>query len=160
MKSFSELTVEEVLDLAIGVAQTNSTRYRVWADQFRPYNDKVCSLLEELSLEEEMSTNRLKKIYMQRCGKSSKTPDPKRLEKIFKDDDTDQDHFFVVDDTQGKRILLDALKSEFESFVFFKQAGLNTKDASLSGLFDKLADYEEEHVREIKENLNDDGEKS
>ncbi len=153
MKPFSELTVEEVLNLAIGVAQTNASRYRVWADQFLPYNDKVSSLLEELALEEEVSTDRLKMIYKQKSGKDSVAVDPQRIERIFNDEDADQNHFFVVDEDQGKRILLDALKTEFESFVFFKQAGLKTDDTNLAGVYDKLADFEEDHAREIRASL-------
>jgi len=153
MQSFTKLSPEEVLSMAINIEGSNASRYSVWADRFRPYNPDVSKLLDELAEEEQIYQKRLSDIFKEKYGEKKVKSNPVRISKIVEDSSHDLDHFFVTDESMGKRILLSALKSEFETFVFFKQALLNTKDEKLAKLFNLLADFEEEHIREIRDSF-------
>lgn len=156
MKSYVELTPDEVLSMAIGVEGTNATRYSIWADRLRNHNPEVAALFDELAEEEKLYQRRLTDIFVERYGDKKVDVDPDRIKKVIRDSNLDLDHFLVVDDKSSKKILLEALKAEFETFVFFKQALLSTKDTRLMKIYDMIANFEEQHVEELKSSLDAD----
>ena len=156
MKNFTNLSPDEVLAMAIGVEGTNAARYAIWADRFRPYNEDVSELFDELAEEEKLYQKKLMDIFTERYGNKKVVVDPERISKVVKDSNLDLEHFFVLDEKMEKGLLLEAMKAEFETFVFFKQALLSTKDPRLLELYNKLADFEEQHVNELKSSIEED----
>lgn len=160
MKRYKNLTPDEVLAQAIRIEEINSMKYSLWADRFRPYNKEVSELLDELSEEEKLYKLRLLDIYNKRCKEPIRRVDSSRISREFKEDDLEDDHFFVVDESMGKKLLLRALKTEFDSFVFYKKAKMSTEDPSLLKVYELLADFEEEHVEQLRQNLEEELEDS
>jgi len=156
MKSFTKLAPDEVLAIAIGVEGTNAARYAIWADRIRPYNEDVSELFDELAEEEKLYQKKLTDMFTERYGKKKVLVDPDRISKVVKDSNLDLEHFFVLDEKMEKGILLEAMKAEFETFVFFKQALLSTKDPRLMELYNKLADFEKQHVDELNSSIEED----
>jgi rubrerythrin len=153
MRRFSELAADEVLRLAIGIEDANAEHYEEWADRFRPFNEEVSELLDELVGEEKEHGDALRKLYREQYGEPIRKIDPEEVEERIENPQELEDHFFVINKTMAKDILQAALTTELKARRFYAEVLEWTSDPELLKVYKPLAAFEEEHVRVIKARL-------
>jgi rubrerythrin len=153
MKRLKALSSADALAMAICLEGANAARYSVWADRFRPYNKEFSSLLDGLAQEDRLSHTKLKKIFTKKYNKELDSSIMDQFDDIVDRSNPDLEHFFVLDEEMSKSIMYSVLKAEYETLAFFQKALHETKDDGLKKIFRMLADYEKQHVNEIRESL-------
>jgi len=149
----SNVTAEALLKKAIGLEEVNVVKCLLWAERFRPYREDISELLLELAEEERIYHKRLVEMYVARFGGQMMPKTEYEIDHMLDDKTIENDHYFVIDDVMSRRGLMDILKAEFESFVFFKQACDETKDPVLNDMYALLANCEGQHVHELRSSL-------
>lgn len=144
------VSIKNVLSKAISLEEENVAKCLLWAERFRPYNKDMALLLEELAEEEKLYYKKLVDVYRKRFGEEGLKMSPLDIDQVMDDCSLEDDHFYVIDEIMSRQALLDVIKAEFKSFVFYHQAKLKTTDPVLHEIYTLLADCEEQHVHELR----------
>jgi len=153
MKRLSKMTAADTLAMAIGIEGANAAIYTIWADRFRPYNTELSELLDGFAQEEKLSQKKLKELYKQNFHKTLNVKSEPTQDDALETANEDLEHFFVLNESMSKKIINAVMKAEYDTLHFFQNAQLNTKDKNMEKTFHMLADFEKQHVNELKENL-------
>ncbi|MBI4412451.1 MAG: ferritin family protein [Deltaproteobacteria bacterium] len=153
MKTFAELSPEEILSLAIAIEASNAEHYQEWADRFQPFDTVVSRLLEDLAKEEEVHGKQLIDLYHSRFGKRIGKIKPEEVERQIERPALPDNHFFVVDPDMAHNILWAALRTELKAREFYERLTEQTKDKALLKVYKMLAAFEEDHVQALQNRL-------
>lgn len=152
-KSFSELTPEEVLMLAIDVEQGSATRLRTFAELFNDYAPEVAGFLAQMAHEEHEHSRQLETGYQQRYGELRRTVTEADVPEIFQPFDIDDAEHMVFDDLSLRRALEALLAIKRQALGFYGQALEKANENELQTLFQEMVAFEADHVQWIEARL-------
>lgn len=153
VKKFSDLKNKEVLALAIKIEDKNAIRYAEWADRFRPFNEKISRLLEEMSQEEILHKSKLEHLFYRIFHFDPSQVKVPVIRENIEEPKLPDEHFFVIDDAMSEELLYVALTAEIDARCFYKRALSQTNDPSLRKLYRLLSDFEDEHILKLFKQL-------
>lgn len=148
-QSFSELTAEEVLMLAIDVERSNGSRLRTFSELFVDYAPDAAKLFAEMADEEDEHGRLLEGVYERRFSEAQRTVQEADVQEVIEAHDLDDGEHLVFDDMNLRRALQIVLKSERHAEEFYRQATLAASDPELKELFQQLTEFEDGHVQWI-----------
>ena len=152
-KSFSELTPEEVLLLAIDVEKANGARLRVFADLFTDFSPEAAGFFAQLAFEEEQRSRQLEKAYELRHGEHRRAVPEVDLREFIEPYDLDDAEHQVFDSLSLRSALESLLSMKCKARAFYGQALEKADEPKLQALFRELVDFEAEHVQWIEARL-------
>jgi rubrerythrin len=152
-KSFSELTPEEVLMLAIDVEGANGTRLRMFADLFSDYAPDAALIFSEIADDEDLHKSQLEMAYEKRFGELSCTVTEEDVLDPIETFDIDDAEHTVFDNLTMRRALETVLASEQQAEDFYRKAMGRAVDSDLGELYRQLAEFEDGHVQWIESRL-------
>ncbi|MCH8043525.1 MAG: ferritin family protein [Planctomycetes bacterium] len=152
-QSFSELTAEEVLLLAIDVERSNGIRLRTFSELFVDYAPDAAKLFAEMADEEDEHGRLLEATYKRRFGEAQRTVTEDDVQEVIEAHDLDDGEHLVFDDMNLRRALQIILKAEHQAEAFYRQATRAASDPELEELFRQLAEFEDGHVQWIETRL-------
>jgi len=146
---------QQLLLLAITIERHCARLYREWAHRFRPYDNGVSAILEELAKEELSHEQELIDLYTEITGDkvAENLPEPAHLNNFVQGLYSMSDHFFVIDPPMAKTILEIALEIERYTYRFYMQLQGEAKDPQVLALIRRLLEFEENHVKIFLERL-------
>lgn len=153
MMHISELSPQEVLGLAISTEKQNEVKYAEWADRFRPFDSEMADLLSELSYEEVLHARLLTEKYHEVFGYCRACIQPEEVFEKIEPLGLEEERFFVTNEAAALRILWAALKTELHARQFYQSLARDATDLALKETYAHLLNFEEDHVRVIKDKL-------
>ena len=153
LKSFRELSPQDVLALAINIEEANGTRLRLFAELFADYAPEVAALFAEMAAEEDEHRLQLETQYKQRYGELRQTVAEEDVQEIIEAHDLDDAEHMVFDDLSLRRVLETVLAAEHQAVAFYRQALEGSDDEELGEVYRQLAEFEDEHVQLLEARL-------
>ncbi len=141
----------EVLLRAIQIEARNAAVYESLAQLFQGYDDSVSALFREMAEEERQHGAQLQQRYGERFG-----PVPTAIEKpkeVIEAPDLNDPEAMIFDSMTIEEALEIGLRAEQEAREFYRQEVARTPDPELRSAYQELAEFEETHVRLLKEKL-------
>lgn len=133
---------------AIKKEKNNAERLALMAERFRPYNQKLSRVLDEIAEEESLASVKLGQWFEERFGFKPPVDD---LGMTCDSEWLDgEEHFFVTDEDASDRLIWRAFKEEMDSYLFFKEASSESCDSRTHDLYQKVADYELDHAQALQ----------
>lgn len=136
---------------AIHIEARNGGVYDSLERLFQGYDDSVAALFREMAAEERQHGNELEQRYRERFGPvPSLAEEPKE---VIEAPDLDDPEALVFDSMTGEQALLVGLRAEETAREFYRQEVTRTSDPELQKVYRELGEFEETHVRLLKEKL-------
>jgi erythrin-vacuolar iron transport family protein len=153
LRKFEDLSVREVLALAIHVEQANAERFRTFAGVFGEYDEAVARRFEELAAEEEDHERLLVERFRTQFDGPVPRVDEADVRGVIEAVDVDDAEVLIFDSLEPRRVYELALQAELGAQEFYRRAAATTKDALLRPLFEDLAGMEDAHRSWLEERL-------
>ena len=136
---------------AIQIEARNAAIYDSLAQLFQGYDDSVTTLFCEMAAEERRHGAELEERYRQRFG-----PPPSSAEapkEAIEAPDLDDPEALIFDSMTIEQALELGLRAEETAREFYRREVSRTADPGLQETYRELAEFEETHVRLLKEKL-------
>ena len=140
-----------VLLRAIQIEARNAAVYESLAQLFQGYDDSVNALFREMAEEERQHGVQLQQRYRERFG-----PAPTAVEEpkeVIEAPDLNDPEAMIFDSMTIEQALETGLRAEQEAREFYRQETARTPDPELRSAYQELGEFEETHVRLLKEKL-------
>ena len=140
-----------VLLRAIQIEARNAGVYDSLAQLFEGYDDPVTAIFREMVVEERRHGAELEHRYHARFGPvPSPTGEPKE---VIEAPDLDDPEALIFDSMTVEQALEAGLRAEETAREFYRQEITRTYDPDLRKAYRELSEFEETHVRLLKEKL-------
>lgn len=153
LRKITEMSPEEVLMVAVDVEETNGTQLRVFADMFDDYAPEAAALFTEMAAEEDAHKAKLTHIFEERYGKFEQKLTEQDVAEVIEAHDIDDGEHGVFNDLTLRRAFECSLKAEVGAQEFYSNAADRTDVPEVKALFNELANFEDDHVRRLKERI-------
>jgi rubrerythrin len=136
---------------AIQIEDRNAGVYDSLAQLFQGYEDSVTAIFREMAEEERQHGSELEKRYRDRFGPVPPvTEEPKE---VIEAPDLDDPEALVFDSMSIEQALELGLRAEETAREFYRREVSRTSDPELQTVYHELAEFEETHVRVLKDKL-------
>ena len=140
-----------VLLRAIQIEARNARVYDSLAQLFEGYDDSVTAIFREMAAEERQHGAELEQRYRVRFGPvPSPTGEPKE---VIEAPDLDDPEALIFDSMTVEQALEAGLRAEETAQEFYRREITRTSDPELQKAYGELAEFEQSHVRLLKEKL-------
>ncbi len=152
-KYFTTLSPSGLLGLLIGIEASNAFRYREWADRFRPFNEKVSALFDEMADCDDAHYDDLFALYTEQFGSLIASDNSQEIDKHTQDAKDVEAHFFVVDNTMAKNILTAALHTLAKARHIYQAILSRSQSTVLRKAYKPHTISDSGHTRRLKDYL-------
>ncbi|HLY72992.1 MAG TPA: ferritin family protein [Planctomycetota bacterium] len=152
-RTLDTLSPREVLALAIHVEQSNSRRFRAFAEVFQGYDPDVAKRFEELAAEEDHHEQLLDAQFRKKFGGTLPPLDQVDVSDVVEAVDLDDGEHLIFDTLKPRRVYELALKAERGAQEFYRKALAQAGDPTLAALYRELAEMETGHASFLEEKL-------
>ncbi len=136
---------------AIRIESRNSVIYDSLAQLFSGYDESVTAAFSELAEEERLHGAELERRYRDRFGPlPSATEEPKE---VIEAPDLEDPEALIFDSMTIDQALQAGLRAEEAAREFYQEEVTRVADPELQTMYRELAEFEEGHVRLLKERL-------
>ena len=150
-RSIQELSVQEVLALAMDVERRNASRFETFSLLFGDYNNEVSDLFAEMKKEEDDHWTMLDRMYRARFGTDQCTVSELDVEEVVEAVDIDDSEHLIFDSMNQRRVLEAGMRAEDSARRFYSGLVDNARDPELRLLFIVLSTMEEGHLQALKD---------
>jgi rubrerythrin len=154
-RSFSELSPEEILMVAIDIETVNGDRLRNFAEMFADYAPDASELFRGMATEEDQHRQQLEEVYKKRHGDLPKTVGQDDIVEVIEAHDLDDAEHMVFDSMTLKTALESVLQAEFQARDFYLQASREADQSDLAATYKELGEFEQNHVTWIETRLDE-----
>lgn len=155
-KSFNDLSLQEVLALAIEIEKNNAERFRILAEMNLNYDKNLYSYFRELQKEELDHLTILKLRWQQKYG-SLPIPciDEMDVSEVIETVEVEHGEHQLFDDISKEKAYEIARKAELYAREFYLKAAKSATDRQSKELFTELAEFENSHVQRLEKSKPD-----
>ena len=151
MNSDPSDAVRATLLRAIQIEARNGSIYDSLAQMFQGYDKSVTDIFLEMAAEERRHGAELEGRYRERFGR---VPSPAgESQEVIEAPDLEDAEAFIFDSMTIVQALEAGLRAEEAAREFYGQQVQHTPDPALQRLYRELGEFEETHVRRLKEKL-------
>ncbi len=136
---------------AIQIEARNGGVYDSLAQLFQGYDDSVVSIFREMAAEERQHGADLEQRFRERFGPVP--PPAGEVKEVIEAPDLDDPEALIFDSMTIEEALELGLRAEEAAREFYAQEAGRTSDPPLQKMYRELAEFEETHVRLLKEKL-------
>jgi len=161
-RSFTSLSPQEALHVAIFIEERNAELYHRFAEMFVEFQDsessEIAGVFWEMAAEEKEHSSRLQARYMERFGTSSCSLTEEDLVELIEVPRLEQVDLFNPPNETNKvsardRALQVALSAERGAQQYYASLAEQTEPGALRQLYRELADMEDGHVASIEQRI-------
>ena len=138
---------------AIQIEARNAGVYDSLAQLFQGYDDSVTAIFREMAAEERQHGSELETRYRERFGPVPSPAEEPR--EVIEAPDLDDPEALIFDSMTVEQALAAGLRAEEMAQEFYRQEVARTSDLELQKVYRELGEFEEVHVRRLKEKLAD-----
>jgi rubrerythrin len=157
-RSFSSLSPQEALHVAIFIEERNAGIYQRFAEMFAEFRDpdslEIAAVFWDMSVEEKRHSSQLQTKYQERYGNASCTITEDDLHEMIEVPRLESSDVFEVSKsshaTPRERALKVALEAEHSAQAFYAELVDRTDDTALRSLYRELATMEDGHVNYLQ----------
>ncbi len=136
---------------AIRIEARNGAIYDSLAQLFQGYDDSVTAIFREMAAEERQHGAQLEDRYRERFGPvPAPTEEPRE---VIEAPDLEDPEAFIFDSMTVEQALEAGLRAEEAAREFYGREVARTSDPELQKVYRELGEFEETHVRLLKEKL-------
>ncbi len=144
-------SVRETLLRAIQIEARNAAVYEAFAQLFQGYDDAVMNIFREMAEEERQHGAELEQRYRERFNDAPPPgPDPKE---VIEAPDLEDAEALIFDSMTIEQALEAGLRAEETAREFYRREVTRTADPALQRVYRELGEFEETHVRLLKQKL-------
>ncbi len=143
--------VRATLLRAIQIEARNGGVYDSLAQLFQGYDDSVTGIFREMAAEERQHGAELERRYRERFGPVPSPAEEPR--EVIEAPDLDDPEAFIFDSMTIVQALETGLRAEEAAREFYGREVERTPDPALQKVYRELGEFEETHVRRLKEKL-------
>jgi rubrerythrin len=143
--------VRATLLRAIHIEARNGGVYDTLAQLFQGYDNSVTDIFLEMAAEERQHGAELEQRYRERFGPVPSPAEEPR--EVIEAPDLDDSEAFIFDSMTIVQALESGLRAEEAAREFYGREVERTADPALQKLYQELGEFEETHVRRLKEKL-------
>jgi len=147
---FKDLSLEEILALAVQIESNNAERLQTIADLYSDYDKSIQKYFEAIKLEELNHKRFIEDLWVKKLGDK---PIPIVSEDIVNDVieafDVDSGEHFIFDDVTLENAHGMVEKAEREAYLFYLKAAAVVEDMEVKNLLSELAAIEYGHMVNI-----------
>ncbi len=136
---------------AIQIERRNGAIYDSLANVFQGYDASVEAIFQEMAAEERQHGAMLEESYRVRFGLVPTVI--KEPMEVIEGPDLDHPEALIFDSMTVEQALEMGLKAEVGAREFYRQETLRTTEPQLKQMFRELSEFEEDHVRILREKL-------
>jgi rubrerythrin len=161
-RHFASLSTQEALHVAIVVEARNANLYQAYAELFRslPGSDtgEIASVFYEMAAEEVVHRSELQGRYAVRFGNMPCDLTEDEIRELIELPSLPDGSIFAIARTgatamPATQVLAIALAAEESAFRFYRYLAETSVDPELAPLYGELAQFEAEHVEELREKM-------
>ncbi len=160
-RDFSTLTAQEALHIAIFVEERNGDLYRQFAEMFNSFGDRdsseIADVFEDMADEEETHGTLLQERYFQRFGDEICLLTEEDIREVIELPRLESDMFAIarsgVTTSPRNHALKVALHAEQSAHRFYTHLLQYAAEPDLQGLYQELAQFEDDHVEWLRSRL-------
>ncbi len=143
--------VRATLLRAIKIEARNGGVYDSLAKVFEGYDDSVTGIFYEMAAEERDHGSQLERLYRERFGPMPSAPEAPV--EVIEAPDLDDPEALIFDSMTPVQALEIGLRAEEDARAFYGREVERTPDGAMRKLYRELAEFEETHVRLLKQKL-------
>jgi rubrerythrin len=145
-----DLSLQEVFALAIEIEKNNAERFKVLAEMYLNFDEKLYSYFNRLEKEELEHLAILNLRWQTKYG-SQPVPQVEEMEikEVVETVDVEHGEHQLFDDISIEDAFRIARKSEMHAREFYLQAAKSVSDRDSKDLFNELAEFENSHVQSL-----------
>ncbi len=160
-RSFSTLSPQEALHVAVFIEERNADLYHRFAEMFVEFRDveslEIAGVFWDMAVEENHHSTRLQALYTERFGNSSCTVTEEDIYELIEVPKLDDADVFATSKENAlparERALHVALMAEQNARNFYGELAKNTEDSKLRKVYAELAEFETDHVEFLERKL-------
>lgn len=159
-RSFSSLTAQEVLHVAVFIEERNAEVYHRFAEMFAEFRDvdslEIASVFWDMAAEERNHSTILQERYTELYGNRAcamTEEDVMELIEIPRLEESDVFSGSTSEITPRARALQVALQSEQQAQLFYHEQAQKTSEPAMRRLYQALGGFESDHVNFIERKL-------
>lgn len=153
-RSFTSLSVQEALHVAIFIEERNAEFYHRFAEMFVEFRDleslEIAGVFWDMAVEETHHSTKLQELYTERFGNTACAVTEDDIAEIIELPRLEDGDVLSSDPsnstTARERALHVALSAELSARRFYTNIADHTTDAKLRKLYKELAEFETDHV--------------
>jgi rubrerythrin len=153
MSSTSPDAVRATLFRAIQIEARNGGVYDALAQLFKGYDESVTNIFREMADEERQHGAVLEQRYRERFGPVP--PASGEPAEVIEAPDLEDPEALIFDSMTLEQALGAGLRAEEAAREFYAREMQRTPDRALREIYRELAEFEEDHVRRLKEKLSE-----
>ncbi|HEU5401123.1 MAG TPA: ferritin family protein [Terriglobales bacterium] len=160
-RTFSSLSVQEALHVAIFIEERNASLYHRFAEMFVEFRDleslEIAGVFWDMAVEENHHSTRLQRLYTERFGNLSCAVTEEDIVDMIEVPRLEDGNVLSADPrditSARERALQVALAAEQNARKFYASLAEYTPDAKLRRLYQELAEFETDHVEFLERKL-------
>ena len=156
IRSFSDLTVIEILALAVKVEKNNAERLQALVDYYTDYDEELKKNFTRMKEEELQHLKLLKQKWWERYGDQPiPVIDEDHIKEVVEAIDVNHGEHLIFDDLtldDAKRMVIEMEKG---AYMFYLRAAGAVEDQDVKNLLSELASLEYQHLERVPELFSD-----
>jgi rubrerythrin len=160
-RSFTSLSPQEALHVAIFIEERNAQLYRQFAEMFTEFSDseslEIASVFQEMVAEEKDHSSKLQDLYLERFGTSNCALTEEDLVELIEVPRLEPGDLFLAPQEKNmsvrNRALQVALNAEQSAQKYYAELMEKTEPGPLRMLYRELAEMEDGHVASIEKRM-------
>ena len=149
-RSIKDLSLQEILSLAMEIEKNNAQRFKVLAEMYLNFDEKLYSYFNGLEKEE---LDHLAILNLRWQTKYGPLPVPRvnkmEIKEVIETVDVEHGEHQLFDDISIEDAFRIARSAEIHAREFYLQAAKSVNDTDLKNLFNELAEFENSHVQSL-----------
>ena len=152
-RSFTSLSVRDVLELAISLEDANAKRFEELSQFYRDRSPEASVIFWELSLEEREHGQKMRGHFKDRFGDIQPILNPETIQEVIEDPQNILAGNDFSDQMRPINAYRIAQRAEEMAIAFYQGAAETTKDAKLEKFYREFVEIEKEHLRLIRNRI-------
>lgn len=149
-KSVQDLSLEEILTLAIRIEENNAERLQSLVDLYMDYDDDIRDYFSKLKQEELDHKTLLLEKWSEKYGtKEMPDIDEEDVREVIEAVELENGEHILFDDITLDEVYKMVHNAETEAYLFYLKAATVVKDMDVKNLFSDLARMEFKHLENI-----------
>jgi len=162
-RSFTSLSPQEALHVAIFIEERNAELYQQFADMFTEFGDseslEIAAVFLEMASEEKDHSSKLQGRYTERFGNASCALTEEDLVEMIEVPQLEHEDFFPApgrsNSSARDRVLQVAIKAERSAHEYYAGLVEHTPPGPLRQLYRELAELEDGHIAFLEQRMSE-----
>ena len=153
---FHDLTLAEILALAVKIEGNNAERFQSLVDYYTDYDEVLVENFKKFKQEELEHKKLLKQKWREKFGdRPIPEIDEEHIKDVVEAIDVNHGEHLIFDDLTSEDIKNMVIRMEKSAYLFYLKAAGAADDLDIKNLLSELAGFEYEHIQKVPKILSE-----